>query len=193
MVTLAMAFAIMVLSVLVAGGDLRRIGTIRFRWAPVVALALAVQVLIEGVVNMPHGVNVAVHIASYVIVSVFLVANWRVPGMKLIALGAILNFVVISTNGGVMPANRHAVHVAGRDHKYAPAFENSQPIAHPRLSFLGDVFPIPKSWPLPVHNVFSVGDILIVVGAGVGLHEVCESRLTRGGRRRRSVPHSVES
>lgn len=192
MVSLAIAFVILALSVL-AGGDLRKIGTLRFRWAPVVACALAVQVVIEGLFNFPHDVNVALHIGSYVLVSAFLVVNWRVPGMRLIAAGAILNFVAITANGGVMPANRHAAHVAGRDHRYAPGFENSQTLAHPRLAFLGDVFPISKSWPWPVHNVFSIGDVLVVLGAGVGMHQVCESRLTKAGRRRRRERHTADS
>jgi hypothetical protein len=40
------------------------------------------------------------------------------------------------------------------------------------LSWLGDVFAVPDSWPLS--NVFSVGDVLIAVGLFVGLH--CLSR-----------------
>jgi hypothetical protein len=44
----------------------------------------------------------------------------------------------------------------------------------PRLAFLGDVFAIPRGWPLA--NVFSVGDVLIAVGAVVAVHGICGSR-----------------
>lgn len=52
------------------------------------------------------------------------------------------------------------------------------PIASGRLSallFLGDVFAIPASWPFA--NVFSVGDVLIAVGAAYSIHATCGSRL----------------
>jgi hypothetical protein len=44
----------------------------------------------------------------------------------------------------------------------------------PRLAFLGDVFAIPRGWPLA--NVFSVGDVLIAVGVVVAVHGICGSR-----------------
>ena len=50
-------------------------------------------------------------------------------------------------------------------------------LAHPHVSFLGDVFAVPSSW--PVSNVFSVGDVILVVAALLALHRVCGSRLTR--------------
>jgi hypothetical protein len=43
------------------------------------------------------------------------------------------------------------------------------------LSFLGDVFAVPASW--PVSNVFSVGDVILVVAALLALHCLCGSRL----------------
>ena len=42
-------------------------------------------------------------------------------------------------------------------------FANAAYVEHARLWFLGDVFAIPASWPLA--NVFSVGDVLIALGA----------------------------
>ena len=54
-------------------------------------------------------------------------------------------------------------------------FANSQVLAHPHLQFLGDVFATPASWPL--HNVFSVGDIVLFVGVIVLTHVGCGSRL----------------
>jgi len=67
------------------------------------------------------------------------------------------------------------------------AFLNSGTVAHPVLGFLGDVF----AWPvrLPFANVFSVGDVLIVLGAGYGAHRITRPRLTHAGR----VPRTAAS
>jgi hypothetical protein len=50
-------------------------------------------------------------------------------------------------------------------------FENSRALSSPRLAFLGDVFYVPASWPLS--NVFSIGDVLIVVGSTYLAHRWC--------------------
>ena len=44
-----------------------------------------------------------------------------------------------------------------------------------KLQFLGDVFATPASWPL--HNVFSIGDMILIVGVAVLVHVACGSRL----------------
>ena len=54
-------------------------------------------------------------------------------------------------------------------------------LPHPRLGFLGDVFAIPAGFPLA--NVFSIGDVLIVLGVGWGAHRICGSRLVPALRR----------
>jgi MFS family permease len=54
---------------------------------------------------------------------------------------------------------------------------NSGAVADPKLWFLGDVFALPAGFPMA--NVFSVGDVLIVVGAFILVHCVCGSRLAR--------------
>ena len=59
-----------------------------------------------------------------------------------------------------MPADPDALAAAGV-HQEAGDFANSTAVAHPHLSFLGDVFAVPASW--PVSNVFSVGDVILVV------------------------------
>ena len=88
-------------------------------------------------------------------------------------LGGLLNFVAIAANGGVMPADPElALHVA---REAGEGFVNSGAIANPHLLFLGDIFATPESWPL--YNVYSVGDIMIVLGVLVLLHGVCGSRL----------------
>ena len=54
-------------------------------------------------------------------------------------------------------------------------FTNSTVLADPRLLFLGDVLPIP-AW-VPLANVLSAGDVLIVLGVAYAIHRVTGSRL----------------
>jgi hypothetical protein len=99
--------------------------------------------------------------------------------------------VTIALNGGTLPADPHALAVAGlRDE---PAFANSGPVAHPVLPWLGDVFAVPHG--VPFANVFSVGDVLIVGGA-VWLVR-CATRRPRHRAavpvpRRGRLPHPVD-
>ncbi len=44
-----------------------------------------------------------------------------------------------------------------------------------KLQFLGDVFATPTS--LPLHNVFSIGDAILLFGVIVLVHAACGSRI----------------
>jgi hypothetical protein len=65
-------------------------------------------------------------------------------------------------------------------------FTNSDYVENANLGFLGDVFAIPDGW--PGANVFSIGDVVIVVGAFLVLHAATGSRLL-GRRRAHLVAH----
>ena len=162
-------FALLCLaSVPLTGGHLGRLASIRVRgtWVPVVALAA--QVIITSVAPDGHvALHKAVHIATYVLIGVFLWCNRRLPGVKVISLGAFLNALVITVNGGQMAASRTAERLAGLHLR--SGFDNSAPLAHPHLLWFGDVIP----WPGPLPNVLSVGDILIYGGTLILLHRVC--------------------
>ena len=168
-------FALAAASVVVAGGDLRRLSRLEFRYVPVLLGALLVQILIISVVPEGNeGLKETIHIGSYLMVFAFLALNLRVPGIWLVALGTFLNFVAIAANGGVMPADPDAVERAGTS-RHEGEFQNSQVVENPKLLVLGDRFALPESW--PVSNVFSIGDAVIVLGAALGMHQVCRSRI----------------
>jgi hypothetical protein len=156
------------LSVPLTGGRVSRLASIRVRgtWVPVVALAIQVviTVIIRGGSEEVHK---AVHIATYVLIGVFLWSNRRLPGVKVIGLGAFLNALVITVNGGQMAASQTAERLAGL--QVEAGFENSAPLAHPHLLWFGDIIP----WPGPLPNVLSIGDCLIYVGTLILLHRVC--------------------
>jgi Family of unknown function (DUF5317) len=168
--------AVVVLSALavpLSGGRLGALAELRLRHVWAVYVALGLGVLAIELPGLPDGLRSLLLVAAYPVGAVFLAANWRVPGILLTALGAALNLLAITANGGVMPASPAALARAGLADD--PGFQNSTVLADPRLAFLGDVFAVPASWPLS--NVFSVGDVLIAVGLAWGLHRICGSRL----------------
>jgi hypothetical protein len=177
---LVVCFLLAVVTVPLAGGDLTRLAEHRFRRPWALAAALAVQIVIISVVPDSNGaVLAAAHVASYGFAILFLLANGSLPGLWLLGAGTGMNLVAIAANGGVMPATRSALVAAGQLSE-GGEFVNSGVLEDPKLIFLGDVFALPEPWPLA--NVFSAGDVCIVVGAALLLHQVCQSRLAGGSR-----------
>jgi hypothetical protein len=168
--------ALLVLSVPLAGGSLRSLGDLRWRAGWAIAAALAVQALVLAVVPGATTGHRIAHVASYALAAWFVWANRRIPGVLLAGAGGGLNGLVIALNGGVLPASRSALETAGID-PAAPGFHNSAVLANPHLPWLGDVLAVPAG--LPLANVFSVGDVLLLAGAAAVLHGVTGSRLAR--------------
>jgi len=159
-----------VLSVPLSGGHLSRLADLRLRGLWIPAPALAAQVVITTIA--PEGqptLHAAVHIATYVLLGVFLWANRRLPGVPIMAIGTLMNGLAIVLNGGVMPSAAAAERIAGL--RASAGFHNSAHLAHPVLLWLGDIIP----WPGPLPNVLSVGDCLIYAGTVVLLHRTCRS------------------
>jgi hypothetical protein len=136
---------------------------------PIVALALQVVITVVAPEGHP-ALHKAVHLATYGLLGVFLWSNRRLPGVRIIGTGTLLNALAIAANGGVMPATATAERLAGL-HLRA-GFDNSAHLAHAHLIWLGDVIP----WPGPLNNVLSVGDCLIYLGTMVLLHRTCGRR-----------------
>jgi Family of unknown function (DUF5317) len=174
-VLLLVAVLLAVLTIPLARGRLSALAEVRLRLVPAILCALAIQVVIVSV--LPEGSPVlhrVLHVGSYALAAAFLVANRRIEGMWIIGLGASLNLIAILANNGVMPASRSAIRTAGLATK-TDGFMNSAAVAHPRLLPLGDILAVPKQWPL--HNVFSVGDVCIAIGAVIAIHTLSGSRL----------------
>lgn len=168
-----MALCVLLLMVLVplAGGDLRRLAQLRLTASGLLFVALLLQVLVTDVVSTgPRLLLAGAHLVSYGLTAAFLWRNRRVPGMPLLALGGLSNAVTIAVNGGTLPASASALRRAGIS-ETPTVFANSGVLTHPHLSWLGDVFAVPAGWPLA--NVFSVGDVVIVLAAACCLWTVC--------------------
>ena len=182
---LGLVYLAALLSVPLAGGRLAALADLRLRRPGLAVAAIVLQVAIVSLLpGGSHVAHVAVHIVSYVLLAAFAWANRRLPGVPVIALGGALNFIAIAANGGVMPADPAALASLAHATPHGD-FANSAALAHPKLLFLGDVLATPASW--PVHNVYSVGDVVIVVGVLVLLHVACGSRLAPRRRVARAV------
>ena len=101
---------------------------------------------------------------------------------------ALLNFIAIAANGGVMPARAGALRAAGLDASSGD-FANSDLVHNAHVGFLGDVFAIPDGW--PGANVFSVGDAVMLLGAFLVLHAATGSRLFAAREERRPREQAV--
>jgi MFS family permease len=163
-------------SVPLARGRLWALGELRFRavWAIFLGVALQFTIIRTYPSQLPD-VQPYIHVGTYLLAGYFFLANRKVPGFWLIALGGALNLVAIVANGGTMPASGSALATAGLVKEVPHQFLNSAALGSPNLSFLGDIFAVPKS--VPFSNVFSLGDVCIGLGTFVGLHRVCGSRL----------------
>jgi hypothetical protein len=174
-VIIPLATLVVLILPLLLGGKPARLAAVELRYVGLIVAALAVQILIVQLLTGPETLLRAAHIATYIAALWFMIANRRIPGLWLVGLGAVLNGVTITLNGGTLPARLGALRSAGIDTR-ADGFVNTGALAHPHLGFLGDVFAIPA--PLPLANVFSIGDILIVLGAGIVAWRVLGTRWT---------------
>lgn len=146
---------------------------LKLRASWLVLLAVLIQILI-----LPLGQNAKpiltwgmelFHIGSYLLLLLFAVVNVRERALWVMALGMLSNFIVITANGGHMPASIDALRAAGRSATVEKLLTDGVSgnvilmSEQTKLNFLGDIFWLP-SW-VPFANAFSMGDLLLGVGA----------------------------
>ena len=154
-----------------AGGGIPRLGDLKLNliWVLFGALALRVGMVLLGQsdvgAELPLGWG---FISAYLLLFVFLGANWRVPGLQVAAVGIGLNTLALILNGGQMPIWSAAFATAGftPDELQGDPFHfliSSGTVAEfvSRGGVLGDVLPLPI--PL-IRDVVSIGDILLSLG-----------------------------
>ena len=159
-----------------ARGRLGALADVRFRASWLALVAIAGQIVIVSLLPQGDGgLHHAVHLATYGLIAAFLWANRHIAYLWLAALGGALNLVAITRQ-----RRRHAGRSARRSRRPAstsrPATSPTRRRSRTRIwPSCGDVFAVPASW--PVSNVFSVGDVVLVVAALLALHCLCGSRL----------------
>jgi len=170
MIILAPLFLSIIVGLL-RGGSLLSLAQVRFRYGGLILLAVVIQRLIytswwESVSVLARWTT-CVYSLSMLLLVVAVGLNYALPGLIVLGAGLLLNSIAVWSNGGHMPASLWALQTAG----FLPAetdvtawqLNNSILMNEgTHLGFLCDILALPKSWPMP--NVFSVGDVLIVVG-----------------------------
>jgi uncharacterized protein DUF5317 len=154
---------------LLLGGSIQQLAEIHLRWWPLALVGLAFQLApvpsMKG--QLDHWLAVGLLIASYLVLLVFVVANIRLPGFWLIAIGFALNALVISINVG-MPVSRAALRQAyGRDYPIILRDLEVNGGAKHHLSRPDDILlPLTDVIPMgrPVRLVLSVGDVMFFLG-----------------------------
>jgi hypothetical protein len=169
-VIIVVASVLAVLTVPLVGRSLAPLSQLRFRRVWLVWLSLSVQLLITVVPAFPMAWGEPLHLLTFAASAAFIWSNRHIRGIVPIAIGAALNLLVIAVNGGTMPASEWAWNTAGFG-AAGGGFENSAVNHTARLPWLGDVFAIPAGWPLS--NVFSIGDVVIVIAVGYLAHQAC--------------------
>ena len=189
MVTFLIAAVIAGAVAVLRGGSLKALADTRFEmvWLLFAGLALQLGAQIWAPSWLDGAPGTAVIVVSNLAVVVFLIANRRLPGVLLIALGLGLNVLVIALNGA-MPVSLAAARSAGVD----PPPPGRADVEHERLNddtklpWLTDVLAIPRA-----QQVFSVGDVVL----GLGVADLVYRRATsnKKGRRRASTKSSAAS
>lgn len=189
---LAAAVVCAVLLGLARGGSLRRLANLPLRWAWLALVAFGLQIYLiyfpEPVSAGIFSPRVSVLMFSYLLLFAVVWRNRALAGIWLIGLGFLSNFAVMLLNGGYMPITAEALAQVGHTRNILSAESGARvratkDIVLPRDQTIGwwlsDIFVLPPPFPIP--SVFSIGDVLIALGAfwliqhgmGVGRQAAC--------------------
>ena len=151
---------------LVLGGRLGALAELSLRAPWLFLAAIALQLVAFPTAFLPWSTEETLAsvlwVVSYGLLVVAAVLNRRVTGVPVVALGMGLNLVAILANHGTMPVSYGAMRAAGRSEA---VHANSTASSDPTLPWLVDRWAAPD-W-IPLANVFSVGDVVIALGAFV--------------------------
>jgi hypothetical protein len=145
------------------GGRLHRIADAPLRWSWLLFVGVTLQVLVDlgaarGVLPDAGWSGYLLLLLSQLVVLGWVVANWHLPGMRLVTLGLGLNALVIGANGA-MPVDPDAIRALGIDGATVPPGKHTLLDETTRLPWLADV------WPLPLlRSIISAGDVVLAAG-----------------------------
>jgi hypothetical protein len=151
---------------LLLGGHVGNLARLELRGTWLFFVAIGLQLAAFPVAaapwRTPEALASLLWVASYVLLVVAAVLNARITGIPVVALGMLLNLVAVLANRGTMPVRYDAMHAAGR---VDVVHTNSTAMTDAALPWLVDRWAAPE-W-IPLANVYSVGDVVIAVGAFV--------------------------
>lgn len=142
----------------VARGSLGRILDTSVRWSTALFGAFALQI-VTGLWRPGHRPAVTLFVASFALLGAFCLANLRLRGMGVVAVGVLMNGVVVLVNGG-MPVRLPADAGAGSRAELRRSATHHLETDDDRLAWLGDIVPVPGRDNLLV----SFGDLVLAAG-----------------------------
>ena len=158
------------------GGRLRNFERLAVHWWPLAFVGLILQSFtIASFWGLsPRVTGAGALLLSYVLLLAFITVNRWIPGAQLMAIGLLLNLLVVGLNGG-MPVTGSAIEAAGGS---VAILEDGGSVKHhlatedDLLTFLGDAIPIPP----PAKLVLSIGDVLLYTGMAWFVIQVMRGR-----------------
>jgi len=170
---LALAIAIL------RGGRLTNLGDIELRswWLLILGFALQAATRLLPQEDWAETAGILMVLGSFLLLLILVVLNRESPGMWLAGVGVLMNFTVISLNGG-MPVLAEAAEVASGFTQSNPDIAGSfkHVVLDPTtiLPALGDLIPLRLAGQ---GQVISLGDVFLAVGLGRFLeHELRKPR-----------------
>ena len=160
----------------VLGGRAGRIAQLPARWWWLAPVALCVQiVMIYGFRGASDELFAGVIIATHAALVFIAIVNHALPGARIMALGILLNLLVMVANGGLMPISPEIIQRAGR---FEP-WKVGDGLPGTRLTQSKDVLRLPEdTWfefladrywtglPGRLGVIFSIGDVVLLFGMG---------------------------
>jgi hypothetical protein len=133
------------------GGRIERLGRLELAWWPVLLIAIVLRLVAPWL-----GESLVVWVVSFAAIVTVATVNRRIPGMWLIAAGALMNVVVVVVNSG-MPVDPAAAALANV--AIPPDGLHRELRSTDVITPLADRIPIP-----PINRIYSVGDLLLAAG-----------------------------
>lgn len=158
--------AIAFLAAILAGGRLRNLEHIHFRYIWLVILAFLLQFGLDAAAVRGQAwvgeTGIYIHLFSYLLLFLAIYLNWSITGMKIIGFGILVNFLVIAANHGIMPVRGDLLPVEMQSALAAGKSGTHGLIEiKTRLKYLADIIYLP----LPYQKILlSFGDIVIDIG-----------------------------
>ncbi|MDQ7095601.1 DUF5317 domain-containing protein [Desulfosporosinus sp. PR] len=151
----------------VSGGKLGRLGELELRGFWLVPLALLIQgavywTAVKNITIGPNWFGPILDTGSYFLLLIFTLCNSKLSGMRWITLGVLLNTLVISLNGGIMPVDPFFLPESARESLSSGQGTHGLLSATTHLAVLADRFYL--AIPGLQKQVFSLGDCSIDLG-----------------------------
>jgi hypothetical protein len=171
------AIAVAFLIPAVTGGSYARMLSVRWHFASLLFLGLAIQILLE-VWTIPkehwHDWGFGLLVASYALILAFVARNFVIRGMGIVFIGIACNALVITLNQG-MPVK---LPVEWQNKSWAqPTVKHHPQQPDDKVRFLSDTIVLE-----PLQSVVSFGDLILLVGLCDVAYNVSRKPKRRGKR-----------